>query len=185
MSLYLPSRLKPVIRPIMILGLRPSKTSGPSPNFSKTPGRKGSMTTSAWGTKDFINAIPEADFKSTATEDLWRVMRSFVGGGGFDGVFVWVTLGIARSIRRTDAPLSASRRPANGPEWLGQYEWSCELRGGRSSPGARPANSRTRIPVSAGGPAIMSSYGVNMNFFWRKELTSDNSYIVKRCRSSI
>lgn len=84
------------------------------------------MTTSAWGIKDFMSAIPEGDFRSTAMEDLCRVRRSFVGGGGFEGACVWVTLGIARSIRKTEAPLSASRRPAKGPGILGQYAWSCQ-----------------------------------------------------------
>jgi len=54
-----------------------------------------------------MNAIPEGDFKSTAMEDLWRVSRSVVGGGS--GAVE------ARSIRRTEAPLSARRRPAKGP----------------------------------------------------------------------
>jgi hypothetical protein len=45
-------------------------------------------------------------------EDLCRVRKSGVGGG----IEVeWVRSGIARSIRRTDAPLSASSRPAKGP----------------------------------------------------------------------
>lgn len=45
--------------------------------------------------------IPADDLRSTAIEDLCRVRRSAVGGGIED---VWVRLGIARSIRRTDAP---------------------------------------------------------------------------------
>lgn len=46
-------------------------------------------------------------------EDLRRVSWSFVGGGGV----VWSLWaeGWARSIRRTVAPKSARRRPANGP----------------------------------------------------------------------
>jgi hypothetical protein len=40
-------------------------------------------------------------------EDLCRVRRSLVGGG-FGEV-------VARSMRRTEAPLSARRRPAKGP----------------------------------------------------------------------
>jgi hypothetical protein len=54
-----------------------------------------------------MNAMPEGDFRSTAIEALCRVSRSAVGGG----------LGEAeeRSIRRTEAPLSARRRPAKGP----------------------------------------------------------------------
>jgi hypothetical protein len=48
-------------------------------------------------------------------EALWRVRRSPVGGGSFVVSFEWVRFGIARSSLRTEAPLSASRRPANGP----------------------------------------------------------------------
>jgi hypothetical protein len=55
-----------------------------------------------------MKAIPEGDLRSTAIEALCRVRRSFVGGG----------FGVeeARSTRRTEAPLSARRRPAKGPE---------------------------------------------------------------------
>ena len=63
------------------------------------------MTMSVVGRRALMNAIP--DFRSTAMEDLWRVRRSLVGGGFGDVV--------ARSIRRTVAPLSARRRPAKGP----------------------------------------------------------------------
>ena len=56
-----------------------------------------------------MNAIPAGDFRSTATEALCRVRRSPVGGGALPGE--------ARSMRRTEAPLSAKRRPANGPTW--------------------------------------------------------------------
>jgi len=54
-----------------------------------------------------MNAMPEGDFRSTAIEDLCRVRRSAVGA----------RLGevVLRSTRRTDAPLSARRRPAKGP----------------------------------------------------------------------
>lgn len=48
---------------------------------------------------------------STAMEALCRVRRSEVGGGGVE---VWAP-GTARSIRKTEAPQSASKRPANGP----------------------------------------------------------------------
>ena len=50
---------------------------------------------------------PEGDFRSTAMEALCRVKRSLVGGGLGEGE--------ARSMRRTEAPLSARRRPAKGP----------------------------------------------------------------------
>ena len=61
-----------------------------------------------------MRAIPEADLRSTAIEDLCRVRRSLVGGGSSEEDEC-VRLVIARSIRRTEAPLSARRRPAKGP----------------------------------------------------------------------
>lgn len=54
-----------------------------------------------------MNEMPAGDFRSTAIEDLCRVRRSLVGGG--------FGLVVLRSIRRTEAPLSARRRPAKGP----------------------------------------------------------------------
>lgn len=63
-----------------------------------------------------MKAVPEGDFRSTAMEDLCRVRRSFVGGGSLEAEVEWVKFGIERSIRRTEAPLSARRSPANGPE---------------------------------------------------------------------
>jgi hypothetical protein len=51
--------------------------------------------------------IPAGDFRSTAMEALLRVSRSEVGAGFGEEV--------VRSMRRTEAPLSARRRPANGP----------------------------------------------------------------------
>lgn len=54
--------------------------------------------------------MPEGDFKSTAIEALCRVSRSDVGAGLGEAV--------ARSMRRTEAPLSARRRPANGPTYI-------------------------------------------------------------------
>lgn len=63
-----------------------------------------------------MKEIPWGDFRSTAMEDLCRVRRSLVGGGGLEeGDCGWVWFGMARSIRRTEAPLSARRRPAKGP----------------------------------------------------------------------
>lgn len=85
--------------------------SGPSPSFSRTPGRKGSITISACGIKDFNKSIPKLDLRSTAIEDFRLVRGSFVGGLSS----VDRALGTARSIRRTEAPLSAKSRPANGP----------------------------------------------------------------------
>lgn len=61
-------------------GLRWRRISGESPNFSKTPGRNGSIITSVCGTRDLIKEIPADDLRSTAMEDLCRVRRSGVGG---------------------------------------------------------------------------------------------------------
>lgn len=61
-----------------------------------------------------MKAIPKGDLRSTAIEDLCRVSRSLVGGGG--GASGEAELEMARSTLRTEAPLSARRRPANGPE---------------------------------------------------------------------
>ena len=57
--------------------------------------------------------MPALDLMSTAIEDLWRVRRSEVGGGGL----LVCAPSTARSMRRTEAPQSASRRPANGPSY--------------------------------------------------------------------
>ena len=59
---------------------------------------------------------------------MWRVRRSVVPV--VEGV-----VGEGRSMRRTEAPASARRRPAKGP-------------------GARPANSRTLRPVRGGSAGI-------------------------------
>jgi hypothetical protein len=55
--------------------------------------------------------MPDGLLMSMVIEDLCRVKRSEVGGGGVE---VWDP-GTARSMRRTEAPQSASSRPANGP----------------------------------------------------------------------
>ena len=62
-----------------------------------------------------MKSMPLGDLRFTAIEDLCLVRRSFIGGGGFEASVEWVRFGTARSIRRTEAPLSARRRPANGP----------------------------------------------------------------------
>ena len=69
---------------------------------------------SAVGRRDFTKEMPEVDFRSTAMEDLCRVRRSPVTGGSLLE-FECVMFGIALSRRRTEAPLSASSRPAKGP----------------------------------------------------------------------
>jgi hypothetical protein len=73
------------------------------------------MRISTLGIKERMREMPVGLLISTAIEDLWRVSRSEVGGGG---LLVWAP-GMARSMRRTEAPQSASRRPANGPgDWV-------------------------------------------------------------------
>lgn len=60
---------------------------------------------------DLIRSIPAVDLRSTEMELLCLVNRSEVGGGD-EAVSAF---GLARSTRRTEAPKSASSRPANGP----------------------------------------------------------------------
>jgi hypothetical protein len=73
------------------------------------------MTMSVCEMRDLIKATPDEALRSTAIEDLCRVRRSVVGGGSLEDDDC-ERLGIARSMRRTEAPLSARRRPAKGPE---------------------------------------------------------------------
>ena len=84
------------------------------------------MRMSTWGRRAFSNVTELADFRSRTTDALWRVRRSLVGTVGDD-----VEVGEGRSMRITEAPKSASRRPVKGV-------------------GARPASSRTRMPASGG-----------------------------------
>lgn len=66
-------------------------------------------------------------------EALWRVSASAVGRE---------RVSEARSMRMTEAPASARSMPAKGP-------------------GARPANSRTVMPVRGGGPISAMLGGVD------------------------
>jgi hypothetical protein len=81
---------------------------GSRPSRSKTPGRKGSISTSAWGRRERSSDRPAGDLRETEMDVLWRVRLSGDGGGG--GVVVEVleevewALGWGRSIRRTLAP---------------------------------------------------------------------------------
>lgn len=91
---------------------------------------------------------PEGDLRSMGMEALCRVKRSGVGRGA-------EVPGVARSMRRTEAPASARSIPAKGP-------------------GARPANSRARRPVRGGGEVDMME-GLDITGFvgyyvraWRK-----------------
>lgn len=78
-----------------------------------------------------------------------RVKKSGVGGGGLSEC----AGGWARSTRNTVAPKSARSMPAKGPghvrcvDLIAGYELY--------SPGARPANSRTRRDVNGGDSAIV------------------------------
>jgi hypothetical protein len=66
------------------------------------------------GIRDLIRARPAGDLRFMAMELLRRVSWSLVGGGGFVALSLWAE-GWARSMRRTEAPKSARRRPAKGP----------------------------------------------------------------------
>jgi hypothetical protein len=66
--------------------------------------------------RDFTKLTPAPDLRSAAMEDLCRVRKSLVGGGSLLDDDECVKFGIARSMRRTEAPLSARRSPAKGPE---------------------------------------------------------------------
>jgi hypothetical protein len=62
---------------------------------------------------------------------------------------------MARSTRRTEAPLSARRRPVKGAVGL-QYRFIiCIARD--EKPGASPANSITRMPVRGGAPVMTAT----------------------------
>lgn len=75
-----------------------------------------------FGIRERSREMPDADLMSTAMEDLCRVSRSGVGGGGVEE---WAP-GTARSMRRTVAPQSANKRPANGPAVrFHQRVWLC------------------------------------------------------------
>ena len=96
----------------------PCQRSGPRPMRSITPGRNGSMSTSARAMRRAATSTPRALFMSSAMERLFRHSRSPAGAA-----FVELPreFGGIRSMRVTDAPKSARMSPAKGP-------------------GARPAN---------------------------------------------
>jgi hypothetical protein len=64
------------------------------------------------------------------------VRRSLVGGGSLLDENECVEFGIARSMRRTEAPLSARRSPAKGPEGCVSEAW-WEVRGTNLEQGRR------------------------------------------------
>ena len=84
MSLYFPSRRKPVNRAITSLGLAARSRCGCRPSASSTPGRKGSINTSTCLRTSFRRVMAAGDFRSRAIEDFRRARRSDVGGGGLD-----------------------------------------------------------------------------------------------------
>ena len=81
-------------------GLATSSALGARERDSRTPGRKGSMRTSALVSRVSRRARALGDLRFKAMEDLRRVRRSVVGGGG-EEVWAW---GWGRSMRRMEAP---------------------------------------------------------------------------------
>ena len=67
-------------------GFAASRSAGSRPIDSSTPGRKGSMRTSACLRRDLRRARPLRDLRFKAMEDLRRLRESCVGGGGLE---VW------------------------------------------------------------------------------------------------
>lgn len=84
--------------------------------------------------------------RSKAMEDLWVVRRSEE------------TVEEGRSMRRTEAPLLARRRPQKGP-------------------GARPPSSRTLSPVSGGGAVMLGMSTMCFSCAWKGEKA-----LCKRCQ---
>ena len=93
MSLYLPSRRKPVRRTTIRRGFSFWRTVvGSSPSFSSTPGRKGSIRMSVVGIRAVSTDKEDGVLRSMAMLDLYEVRLSDVG--------CWP----GRSTRRTEAP---------------------------------------------------------------------------------
>lgn len=96
----------PTIRVYTSLLFRPSfpkNTSGPSPSLSSTPGRKGSIKTSAWAISVRKSRSPDLIFGFTAKERFPRDRTS--------PEVLWSDL----SMRMTEAPQSARKSPAFEP----------------------------------------------------------------------
>lgn len=92
MSLYFPSRRKPVIRATISRGLCFRRTSvGERPRRSRTPGRKGSIKMSAVVSRRRRMFREVWSRRSSAMEVLLRVNWSPV-------------MDLGRSMRRTEAP---------------------------------------------------------------------------------
>mmetsp|Transcript_30547 Transcript_30547/g.48916 ORF Transcript_30547/g.48916 Transcript_30547/m.48916 type:complete len:202 (+) Transcript_30547:1364-1969(+) len=112
---------KPVIRAYMSLGFSAQRTSGPRPSRSITPGRNGSMITSAFEASLFRVCFPSCSFKLSAIDRFPLESVSIL--------IPTVPSLLQRSIRTTSAPKSARTRPAKGA-------------------GASPAISSTLMPAS-------------------------------------
>lgn len=54
-------------------------TEGPSPSFSRVPGRNGSMRMSAVWSSFWTSESPGGDLRFTVRERLWDARRSGVG----------------------------------------------------------------------------------------------------------
>ena len=73
-SEYGPSCPKPVTRSTTSRGLRCSRTSGPSPHFSSTPGRKFSTSTSASAASSRSSSWPSGVDRLSVTARLLRAI---------------------------------------------------------------------------------------------------------------
>src|SRR5829696_8910693 len=115
---------QPVIRPYTRAGFRASRSSGPSPRRSITPGRNPSSSTSARCTSARTTSRSAGSFRSRAMDRLPRSSSDVAPSAPMRP-----PRAPRRSIRTTSAPRSASSIPQNGA-------------------GPSPANSTTRTPSS-------------------------------------
>ena len=105
-----PSWPKPVMRPYTSRGLRFRHASGPRPRRSITPGRKPSVSTSAFSISFSTSSTPSGFFRSTP------MLRRPRANTSLDGLSGSVPRTAAeRSMRITSAPRSASIIAQNGP----------------------------------------------------------------------
>ena len=124
-----PSWPQPVIRATTMRGLRSSRTSGPRPRRSSTPGRYGSTRTSAPSASRSATSRSAPSLRSRAIERRPRLSS------------------VRRAASRS-APLSAGRstRTTSAPRSASNITPCCD--------GPRPASSTTRMPWN-GPPSLI------------------------------